>query len=158
MFGLLLRILGDEDRADEVAQDVYLQVWRTADRFDPERGTALTWLAMMARSRAVDRARSDGSYGEALERLETGGTPRSHGRSGEDPEETALRSERSRKVREALESLPGEQQDAVELAFFRGMTHREIADATETPLGTVKSRIRAGLSKLEEALDPKLRA
>lgn len=155
---MLLRVLGDRERATEVAQEVYAQIWRTADGFDPARGSGLAWLAMIARSRAVDRSRSDGSYQEALKSLEEAGeeTARAHTVSdpGTDPEEAAVLSERREIIRRALEDLPEPQRAALRLAYFGGMSQREVADRTGAPLGTVKSRIRMGLGKLEERLAP----
>lgn len=143
-----------------MAQEVYAQVWRTADEFDPARGSALSWLAMIARSRAVDRNRSDGSYDGALESLEGAGEgtarTRTVGETGADPEEAAVLSERRELVREALEELPEAQRAALRLAYFGGMSQREVAERTDTPLGTVKSRIRMGLGKLEDRLAPVL--
>ena len=155
VFGLLMKMLGDEKEATEVAQDVYAQIWREAGDYDPDRGAVRSWIAMIARSRAVDRLRSSRSYTDAMDALESspsaehpvGGNP-------SDPEEDAVHAERRRLVRSAMAELPQEQRRAIEVAFFRGMSHREIAESTDTPLGTVKSRIRAGLGKLEQRLGP----
>jgi RNA polymerase sigma-70 factor (ECF subfamily) len=149
VFGLLLRILGDRDVAEEVAQEVYLQLWRTAGTFDAGRSSPLAWIATIARSRAIDRLRADASLRNAVHAL--AGQP---GRV-EPPtpeEETSLRERRAR-VLEALRSLPAEHRVAIELAFFEGLSHSEIARKTATPLGTVKTRIRAAIARLEQALD-----
>lgn len=159
VFGLLMKILGNEREATTVAQEVYTQIWRGAGSYDVERGQVRSWIAMIARSRAIDHVRSDRSYSDALEALETnpsaehpvGGRP-------SDPEEDAVVSERRRMVRSALDELPDEQRRMIEIAFFRGLSHREIAESIDVPLGTVKSRIRAGLSKLEARLGPILGA
>ena len=160
VYGVLLRILEDRERATDAAQEVYSQVWRTAEDFDPSRGTALSWLAMMARSRAVDRSRSEGSYEDALSSLEdaAGGDLRRHvgERSSNDPEEHTVLRERRELVRSAMAELPEEQAAALRLAYFGGLSQREIAERTDTPLGTVKSRIRMGMGKLEERLAPVL--
>lgn len=154
VFGLLLKILDDRDKAEDVAQEVYTQIWRTAPTYNPARSSPWTWVAMIARSRALDRTRSEGSYSDAMDELE--------GRPGTDllttgfrnPEEAATLSERREMVQDALGDLPDPQLHALTLAFFQGLSHREIADRTETPLGTVKSRIRSGLQKLERKLTP----
>ena len=148
VFGLLLRMLRDGHAAEEVAQDVYVQLWRSAATFDPARSTGLAWVAMVARSRAIDRLRADSSLRAALETAGADLAPP----SGPDPsEETSLRERRAR-VRAAVNALPPEQRQALELAFFHGLSHTEIAARTATPLGTVKTRIRAALAKLERLL------
>lgn len=145
VFGILVRMLARREAAEEVAQDVYLQAWRTAGDFDPTRGSGWSWLAMMARSRALDRIRSDRSYGRALDRFER--EPAAE--ANPDP---AILAGRAGRVRKALEELSEEQAQALRLAFFGGLSHREIAERTGIPLGTVKTRIRAALHKLRETL------
>ncbi|MBA2565107.1 MAG: sigma-70 family RNA polymerase sigma factor [Gemmatimonadetes bacterium] len=148
VFGLLLRILHDREIAEEVAQEIYLQLWRTAATFDAKRSSVLAWIAMVARSRAIDRLRSDLSQRDALQELSAEAPP-----SGNpDPAEEASLRERRAWVREAVGSLPVEQRRTIELAFFEGLTHTEIASRTDTPLGTVKTRIRSAIGKLEQAL------
>jgi RNA polymerase sigma-70 factor (ECF subfamily) len=148
VFGLLLRILNDRASAEEVAQEVYLQIWRSAATFDRGRSSALAWIATLARSRAIDRLRADASLRSAMqsyvEQPEVSQRP--------DPQEEASLSERRARVLEALRTLPAEQRAAIELAFFEGLSHSEIARRTDTPLGTVKTRIRAAIAKLEQAL------
>lgn len=152
VFGILVRMLASRETAEEVAQEVYLQVWRTAGSFDPARGSGWTWLAMMTRSRALDRIRADRSYGRALDRLEEAPGLAVDPHPALDPgRETTLR-ELGARVRTALEGLPSEQARALRLAFFGGLSHREIAERTGAPLGTVKTRIRTALSKLRDAL------
>lgn len=149
VFGLLLRILGDRDAAEEVAQEVYLQLWRTAGTFDAGRSSALAWIATIARSRAIDRLRADASLRNALHGL---AVQPARTEVANPEEETSLR-ERRASVLEALRSLPADQRSAIELAFFEGLSHSEIARKTDTPLGTVKTRIRAAIGKLEQTLD-----
>lgn len=156
VFGLLMKILGDRQEAEDVAQEVYAQMWRTAESFDPDRGSARTWIAMTARSRAIDRVRSTGSYADALGELTSRPRGNPTGEPPPTPEESAVLRERRELVRNALAELPPEQREAIRVAFFRGWSHREIAERTEIPLGTVKSRIRSGLMKLEERLSSAL--
>lgn len=156
VFGLLLRMLGSRSEAEEVAQEVYVQVWRSAGAFDPGRGSGLAWIGMIARSRALDRVRSRESYGQAIDRLERHPGAQPLGREEDDPAEIAGAKERRELVSRALEALPEEQRVALERAFFRGESHREIAQRTGVPLGTVKSRIRAAIGKLETVLAPVL--
>lgn len=155
-FGLALRMTGDRAGAEEVTQEAYLQVWRTADSFDPNRGSALAWITMIVRSRALDRLRSDRSYRTAIRDLEGSAGRQPVGDAVGDPEDEADLQERGERVRRALDELTTEQRAAIELAFYRGLSHSEIAEATSTPLGTVKSRIRAAVGKLQEILDPPL--
>jgi RNA polymerase sigma-70 factor (ECF subfamily) len=149
VFGLVLRILHDRDAAEEVVQEVYLQLWRSAGSFDARRSSGLAWVAMVARSRAIDRLRADASRRNVLQEL--GREPATAGHP--DPEEEAELSELRVKVTKALEALPQEQRRALELAYFGGLSHSEIARETGTPLGTVKTRIRAAIDKLEQLLD-----
>jgi RNA polymerase sigma-70 factor (ECF subfamily) len=152
VFGILLRMLGDREVAQEVAQEVYLQAWRTAGSFDERRGSGWTWLAMMARSRALDRIRADRSYGRALERLESEPPVEIDPDPAPAVDPDAILADRSARARAALERLPREQAQALRLAFFGGLSHREIAERTGIPLGTVKTRIRTALAKLREAM------
>lgn len=156
VFGVLLQILDDRQRAAEAAQEVYTQVWETAGDFDPDRGSALTWLATIARSRALDRSRSSRSYARALEKVQS--EPEAHptGSRPENPAEAAELRSRREAVREAMTTLPEEQRAVLRLSYFRGMSQREIAEETEIPLGTVKSRMRSAMGKLEDRLRPTL--
>jgi RNA polymerase sigma-70 factor (ECF subfamily) len=150
VFGTALRILDDRAAAEEVVLDVFLQVWRQAERWDPARGTPLGWLLMLARTRAIDRRRSG-----AVQRARTMPLPDAVSEmpsAAPGPEDDSLAAERRRLVRAALDALPGEQRVAVELAWLRGLSHAEVAAALGAPLGTVKTRIRLGMARLREAL------
>jgi RNA polymerase sigma-70 factor (ECF subfamily) len=149
--GVCRRILRDASDAEEATGDVFLQVWQKAARFDPARGDALTWLLTLARSRAIDRLRARG----AVRRLETGlDDGRDAASPDPGPEATSSLAQRAARVREALAELPVEQREAVELAYFEGLTHTEIAERLAQPLGTAKSRIRLALAHLRRALEP----
>ncbi len=147
-FGLAYRILGDAATAEEVVQDAFMNVWRKAESFDAERGNTRTWLLSIVRNRAIDQLR--GRYGRQrdeidFEKLEPV-------LSGQDLWTEVVRGLRAEAVRGAIIDLPDEQRSAIELAYFEGLTHREIAEKTGIPLGTIKSRLRLGLRKLHETL------
>jgi len=149
-FGLARRILGDEQFAQDVVQEVFLTVWRDASRFDASRGGFSTWLLSMTHHKAVDSVRREETLrkrrttSEVLETRETD-VPRV-----EDQVWSLLRRER---VREVLHTLPAVQREALTLAYFGGYTQREIAGLTATPLGTVKTRMLAGMRRMKDSLD-----
>jgi RNA polymerase sigma-70 factor, ECF subfamily len=149
VFGLVLRVLSDRSAAEEVLLDVYTQVWRQAALYDPRRGSALAWLMMIARTRAIDRLRSGRQAQQRSEPLEKALDEKS---PVADPEEAAVTSERETMVRSALESLSAEQREVIELAYYKGLSHSEIAMQLGQPLGTVKTRTRLGMIKLSELL------
>jgi RNA polymerase sigma-70 factor (ECF subfamily) len=128
---------------------VYLQAWQQSARFDAERGSALAWLLAIARTRAIDRIRVGVVARATLEPVERAAQVPC-GRPG--PEDTCSADERRRHVRAALEGLPPEQRETVELAYFDGLSHGEIAARLDQPLGTVKTRIRLAMTKLRDAL------
>ena len=149
VYGICLRVLRNPADAEEVTLDVYTQAWRQAARFDADRGEPLAWLLMLARSRAIDRLRSRGGARRHEEDLE-----QAHGLAspGADPETSSSLAQRASTVRAALLGLPAEQREVIELAYFEGLTHTEIAERLAQPLGTAKSRIRLGLAHLRQAL------
>jgi RNA polymerase sigma-70 factor, ECF subfamily len=151
VYGLALRILKDPAAAEEVVLDVYLQVWRRAGAFSRERGSPASWLLTIARTRAIDRLRAGTARREREARFEP-----AFDAPGDavDPASEAAEGERRSIVHRALRSLPAEQKRAIELAYFGGLTHVEIAERLGEPLGTVKTRIRLGISKLRESLSP----
>ena len=151
LFGLALRVLSDPADAEEIVSDVYQQVWRTAQGFDPPRGSVLAWLTMLTRSRAIDRLRSAGSRRSKETSFDANIDFPS---SAPAPESQSIFAQERKLVRQALDTLVPEQREAIELAFFRGLTHVEVAEALATPLGTIKTRIRGGMIKLREALEP----
>ena len=154
LFGLLLRILHSRAEAEDVLQEVFLQVWQQAHAFDVSRGRAFTWLVTLARSRAIDRLRSVNSRDRAAQRsIED--VPTMTAKS-DASDEVAIRAERAKVVRGALAELPEEQQQVLLLAYLDGMSQSEIAAAKNQPLGTVKTRTRAGLKKLSERLRAQL--
>jgi RNA polymerase sigma-70 factor, ECF subfamily len=151
LLGLMLRILRSRPEAEDVLQEVFLQVWQQARSFDPARGRAFTWLATLARSRAIDRLRAVDSRERAAQRsAEEGQSPAAETQTW--AEEEAIRAERAEVVRAALAELPEEQRQVLVLAYLDGMSQTEIAAAKNQPLGTVKTRTRTGLKRLSEAL------
>jgi RNA polymerase sigma-70 factor (ECF subfamily) len=150
VFGLVLRIVIDRATAEEVLLDVFTQAWRQAATFDRKRGTPLAWLMTIARSRAIDRLRS-GRHDQSKSALEdaaelTALTP--------TPEDSTVMSERQQLVRTAIDSLTPEQKEVIELAYFSGLSHTEIASKLGHPLGTVKTRTRLAMMKMREMLSP----
>ena len=151
VYGLGFRVLGDTTMAEEVTMDVFLQVWRQAGQFDQSRGNPLVWLAVLTRSRAIDRLRVGKKGREVREPIET---VSEEPNAESDPEQSSVYLEQCRIVRQAINSLPSEQREMIELAYFGGLSQREIATQTGEPLGTVKTRIRLGMVKLRTLLGP----
>ncbi|HEY7784862.1 MAG TPA: sigma-70 family RNA polymerase sigma factor [Pyrinomonadaceae bacterium] len=152
LFGLTMRILNSREEAEDVLQEVLLQVWRRAEDFDEQRGRPFTWLVTMTRSRAIDRLRVLG----ARQRL-------SESAARETMEETsdaaldAFKSEQREIVKSALAELTEDQRSTLLLAYFEGLTQSEIAAKLGTPLGTVKTRMRSGMIKLREILGERIK-
>jgi RNA polymerase sigma-70 factor (ECF subfamily) len=150
VYAVCLRILRDGGDAEEVLQEVFFEVWRRGDRFDPARGNPRVYLVHLARSRALDRLR------RSRRREELGrrglAVPEPDDLPPEPALDAAIASEERRRMRLALRALPESQRKAVMLAFFDGLSHSEIARELDTPLGTVKTRIRKGLLRLREIL------
>lgn len=143
------RILGNAAQAQDVTQDVFLRVWRRPGRFDARRGNLGTYLRLMARSRALDVWREGQAAGRASDRLKLV-VAADRGESDERPEVTVERGRERNAVRTALRRLPFSQREALVLAYWGGLTAAEIAERSDVPLGTAKSRIRLGLAKLRD--------
>jgi RNA polymerase sigma-70 factor (ECF subfamily) len=149
--GLLLRILERPEDAEEVLLDVYMKAWKYASRYSDKRGSVQAWLMIMARNAAIDRIRQKRAQPKTMAfELETTPEPESTEAS---PEEQTADRERRRKVQIVLRELPPEQREVVELAFFSGLTHAELAERLREPLGTIKSRIRMGLIRLRGLIE-----
>lgn len=148
VYGLAMKITRCAETAEEVVEDVFWQVWRQAPRFDPDRGSALAWVMTIARSRALDalRARPPAESLDDMDALLASLT------DGDDPAESAQARQEEVRLHAALASLDSVARQLVALAFFRGLSHEEIANQTNLPLGTVKSQIRRALLKLRELL------
>ena len=152
VYSLAYRVLSDPGEAEDLVQEVFAQVWRQAARYDARRGAVASWLMTITRTRAIDRIRA--------RRARPDGVPVEPGRAEQMPdaghpqEQVVIATEQVARLRAALPQLPLVQRLAIELAFFEGLSHNEIAERLEQPLGTVKTRIRLGLLKLREAMNP----
>ena len=146
-------VVHEEAEADDVLQEIFLQVWEEASRYSPKAGKPLGWMVTIARRRAIDRLRRRQAYCRARDRYEErvmqdSQTPR------RDASETFILNDLRHFLKKSIRALPQLQREAVELAFFQGLSHREIAAATDAPLGTVKTRLELGLQKLTHVLKP----
>ena len=148
-FGLAVRVLRDRAQAEEVTQECYLDCWRHAARFDPAKGSAMSWLLTIVHRKAVDRVRS----AEASDRREAAYGRRDLAVAHDETSESATASIEAGRVRAALADLTTKQREAVELAFLGGYTHTEVATLLDLPIGTAKTRIRDGLIRLRDALN-----
>jgi RNA polymerase sigma-70 factor, ECF subfamily len=151
LFGLLVRILGSREEAEDVLQDVFIQVWRRARDFDEKRGKPFTWLVTLARSRAIDRLRLLGARRRLAESAAKNQTE-----EVSDALSDAIQASQRDIVQRALAELPEEQKQALVLAYYDGLTQSEIASRLGTPLGTVKTRMRSGMAKLRGLLGTQL--
>ncbi|MFE6285097.1 sigma-70 family RNA polymerase sigma factor [Streptomyces sp. NPDC057877] len=148
VFGLVRRVVRDPAQSEEVAQEVLLELWRSAARFDPGRGSALAWILTVAHRRAVDRVRSARAAGEREQRDALRSEPRAFDQVSEEVEAGLEREW----VRRCLDRLTALQRQSVTLAYYDGYTYREVAERLSLPLGTVKTRMRDGLTRLRECL------
>ncbi|MHB8587318.1 MAG: sigma-70 family RNA polymerase sigma factor [Candidatus Dormibacteraceae bacterium] len=148
-YGIALRVLGDPGRAEDAVQEAFLNIWNRAGTFDPGRGSLRGWLLTTVRNRSIDYLRGRGAHERQEQELQPALV--SSGAHQDPWHEVSLSLERDA-VREAMSSLPAEQRQAVELAYFGGYSQREIADLTRVPLGTVKGRMRLALEKLSSYL------
>jgi RNA polymerase sigma-70 factor (ECF subfamily) len=147
VYATALRVLGRPAEAEDVTQEVFVKFWRSPDRFDPNRGEVGPYLRLMARSRALDLLRHEQADGRARDRLKAV-SGRDEVPHGERPPECAEHDERRSVLRDALRRLPVEQRQALLLAYWGGMSAREVAAAAGVPFGTARSRMRLGLEKL----------
>ena len=148
-YTIAMRILQGEADASEVVLDVYKQVWDGASKFDEQRGSAAAWIVILARSRAMDRRRFRAARSRSSANVEK---LRDVVSSQPSPEMLAISSQCGRSVARALATVPQDQREALELAFYMGLSHSEIADHLGEPLGTVKTRIRLAVARLREML------
>ncbi len=149
VYSLALRILNDAALAEEITLDVYMQIWRQAGQYDQGRGKPMAWLAVLTRSRSIDRLRvgkNERTNCESLDNMNEQITTQGN------PEAFSAHCDQYRIVQEALAALSLEQRQVIELAYFRGLSQSEIASQTGMPLGTVKTRIRSGMTKMRNLL------
>jgi RNA polymerase sigma-70 factor (ECF subfamily) len=152
-FSLAYRVMGERQAAEDLVQDTFLKLWRSATSYRPERGSVRTWLLSIVRNGGIDQIRSQASRRRTQETFEAS-APRSQ--PSEAFAETLRNSQRNQ-VREALDTLPPEQLKILELAYFSGYTHVQISELVDVPLGTMKGRMRLGLKKMRDYFDhPKL--
>jgi RNA polymerase sigma-70 factor, ECF subfamily len=148
VYGMALRILRDAADAEEITVDVFSQVWRSAATFSQQRGSALNWLITLARSRSIDRLRTQSAQ---VRRREEPLEP-SISCAGSNPEQSAVSRQQRARIQSALDQLNPEQRELLELGYFGGLSHSELATQLNQPLGTVKTRIRFGMIRLRELL------
>jgi RNA polymerase sigma-70 factor (ECF subfamily) len=153
VYSLVWRVLQNPDEAEDVALDVFWQIWRQADRYEPSRGAPPAWIFTVARSRAIDRLRARHRREDRTISFDDPGVNLDPLDEEASPDQVASFRQTRDAVREAMKSLSPVQRVAVELAFFKGLTHVEIAEKLKQPLGTVKTRIRQGLIRLRRQLD-----
>jgi RNA polymerase sigma-70 factor (ECF subfamily) len=148
VFGLIRRVVRDPAQSEEVAQEVMVELWRTAARYSPDRGSAMTWVMTMAHRRAVDRVRSAQSSADRETRVVNSEAARPF---DEVAEQVTTRLEHEQ-VRRCLGTLTDLQRESIMLAYYGGRTYREVGELLETPLGTIKTRLRDGLIRLRDCL------
>ena len=147
-YGMAVRVVRDPSQAEEVAQEAFLEIWKTASRFDSGKGSAVSWVLTIVHRKAVDRVRSaqastvrDTTYHQGSQVVDHDSTA-----------EAAQASMEARRVRQAMDSLTEVQREALELAYFKGYTHTEVAKMLDLPVGTAKTRIRDGLIRLRDTM------
>jgi RNA polymerase sigma-70 factor (ECF subfamily) len=155
VYSTALRVVGDVQLAEDIAQEVFLRIWRRPEHYVPQRGRFVTWLLSVARNGAVDQIRIRGRR----RRHETAGEDSARELPADEDRDPALMAQLAderQKVRQALTSLPAEQKRVIEMAYYGGYTQQEIAELLNQPLGTVKTRIRLAMQKLRAALEPEV--
>jgi len=152
VYSLAFQVVGDSGTAEEVSQEVFLQIWHKAGTYQAQQGKVVTWLSSVARHKAIDSLRRKGARPEGHQ-VEFENEEESDLVDPIGVEEQVELSQRSLAIRRAISHLPLDQKKALAMAYFKGMTHQEVADATGEPLGTVKTRIRLGMLKLRQLLE-----
>ena len=154
LFGLILRILRDRSDAEEVLQEVFLTVWTKAGTYDHALGSPVAWLVRIARNRGIDRLRAEGVRTRNLDDTDVA-VAATAAPEADNPESRAVRSDLERGIARALDVLPTDQRELIEHAYYLGLTHSELAERFRLPLGTVKTRVRAGMQALRQHLEGK---
>ena len=151
-FSLAYRMCGNRGRAEDVVQEAFISVWRSGARYDRTRGSVRNWLLGIVHNRAIDALRRGGTYQRHIDGDETAAEKLD---AGDRTDDEVLRRDDARQLRSLLETLPPDQSKVIELAYFGGFTHTEIAEMLDTPVGTIKGRMRLGLAKMRAGLgDP----
>ena len=150
LFGICLRILGDEREAEDALQEVYLDLWKRAGQFDAARASPISWLAAMARNRAIDRLRAGGKVAQGAVPEDAAANIADKGMSAEQMLE---RDERNARIHYCLDNLEERQQSAIRRAFLAGYTYAQLAEQDDVPLSTIKSRVHRGLAKLKACIE-----
>lgn len=151
IFSMVYQILGDQKDTEDTIQETFVQIWKRADAYDSSRGNPFSWAVMIARNKAIDRIRSRQRQHHAAEVI----TEEFSHHPGIDDSAPAEQNDERSVVLTALSKLPADQREALELAFFGGLTHAEVSTELKTPLGTIKARIRRGLLTLHDLLKRK---
>src|ERR687888_1219157 len=149
---LILRVIHNEAEADDLLQEIFMEIWNQAKNFSSQKGKPLGWMVTLARRRAIDGLRKKQAYARAGERLQSETEQQPDAWVNNATEEEIVLSDTRVLIRKVIRSLPPAQQQAIDLAFFKGMSQREIAAKTNTPLGTVKTRLELGLKKIYDGL------
>ena len=152
LFGLVLSIVKKREEAEDMLQEIFVKIWNKAESFDPERGNAYSWIVTLARNQAIDRIRSKGYKTQEKQSVSIHQPLFSLEGDKHDPMETTIFSDRAELVKKALGQIPEAQSEVIKIAYYRGMTQREIASYLDIPLGTVKTRTRQGMMKLKSIL------
>ena len=151
MFSVACKILNDPGEAEDVLQETFMQIWEKAGRFDPKLGRAASWMAILVRNRAIDRIRAAQRRSRLAE--ESGAVNAIAGEVSDSANENFYGHDRAKFIHAAIVGLPEQQRQAIELAYFSGLTQDEISKKLNAPLGTIKARIRRGLLKLRDQLE-----
>jgi RNA polymerase sigma-70 factor, ECF subfamily len=150
VYSVALRVLRDTASAEEILQDIFMQLWRKASQFDAQRGSLPAWLLVMARNRAISRLRQRNPTGETSMEEGTEALAALPSRLDNSMDNFLIGQQMIGKVRAAMDGLPAVQHEALEMAYFEGLTHSEIAERTGEPLGTIKTRVRSAVQTLRE--------
>lgn len=150
---VITRVVHEEMEADDVLQEIFLQIWKEAGHYSPKAGRPLGWVVTLARRRAIDRLRRRQAYCRAKDRFEAQ-IEQPGARSTSQMSDDLIRSDLRRFLERQLSGLPRYQREVIQLSFFEGRSHREISHLTKTPLGTVKTRLELGMRKLTNCVRP----
>jgi RNA polymerase sigma-70 factor (ECF subfamily) len=149
---LVIRVIHDEAEADDLLQEIFMQIWRQAKNYSQKKGQALGWIVTLTRRRAIDRLRKRQAYHRVTERLELETERQPDSWVNNRIDNDILQEDLRQFLLKRIEALPALQRQAIDLAFFHGMSQREIAEHTNTPLGTIKTRLELGLRKLHDSV------